>query len=164
MQNDEAVRPNVTSYNTLMNAYVAANDARARRVFADMQNDEAVQPDVTSYSTLMNAYVAANDAKKHSACSMRCRMTRRCAQRHQLQHPDERTWPPTTPKKHSVFNEMQNDEAVQPDVTSYSTLMAYIVEGDSQGSEKVFSDMKANGVELNVESVTFSHGTWQCGE
>ena len=65
MQNDEAVHPNVTSYSTLMNAYVAANDAKeAQRVFNEMQNDEAVQPDVTSYNTLMNAYVAANDAKE----------------------------------------------------------------------------------------------------
>ena len=79
MQNDEAVQPSVTSYNTLMNAYVVANDAKgAQRVFDDMQNDEAVQPNVTSYSTLMNAYVAPTTPREHSACSMRCRMTRRC--------------------------------------------------------------------------------------
>ena len=49
-------KPNVTTYNTLMNAY-GTNHVEAEKVLKRMKIDK-VTPNVETYNTLMNAYGA----------------------------------------------------------------------------------------------------------
>jgi pentatricopeptide repeat protein len=53
----------VTSYNTLMNAWVAVKDAAKCAETMQEMRGAGVVPDVTSYNTLMNAWVAVSAAK-----------------------------------------------------------------------------------------------------
>jgi pentatricopeptide repeat protein len=58
----EGVKPNVTSWNTLMNAHVNARDggAKCEVVMARMRK-EGVEPDVTSWNFLIQSYKVVSD-------------------------------------------------------------------------------------------------------
>jgi pentatricopeptide repeat domain-containing protein 1 len=61
---ERGIHPNVVSYNTLMNAWVAANQPMKCAETMQEMRGAGVVPNVTSYTTLMNAWVAANQPVK----------------------------------------------------------------------------------------------------
>ena len=133
-----SVRPDTTTYNTLMKLYVDKGDeTNAKQVLVQM-NEAKVRPDTTTYNTLMKLYVDKGGETNAKRILVQMNEATGAAKHVDVQHADEavRGWA-TKQTRNRILVQM-NEANVRPDTTTYNTLMKlYVDKGDETNAKRV---------------------------